>query len=120
MSHSEILVSLFGLLLGYWVLSKLISGKKVEADKSEQPKENEFKKSYESEDSDSQAWYVVLGVSRTASMEQIKAGYKALIRQYHPDKVASLGEELRNLAEKKSKAINVAYKEAQDIRGGGS
>jgi DnaJ like chaperone protein len=53
-------------------------------------------------------------------MEEIQAAYKSLIRQYHPDKVASLGEELRNLAEQKSKAINVAYKEAQETRGGGS
>lgn len=121
MSTSEILVSLFGLLLGYWVISKVISGKKVETDKSEQPKENkEFKQDYESEKSDTPKWYVVLGVSRTASMEEIQTAYKSLIRQYHPDKVASLGEELRNLAEQKSKAINVAYKEAQALRGGGS
>lgn len=121
MSASEILVSLFGLFLGYWVISKLIPGKKVEADKSEQHEEkNEFKNDYESENSDSQAWYKVLGVTRTSSMEEIQTAYKSLIRQYHPDKVASLGEELRNLAEQKSKAINVAYKEAQDIRGGGS
>ena len=103
MSTSEILVSLFGLLLGYWVISKVISGKKVETDKAEQTKEkNEFKSDYESERSDSQEWYVILCVSRTASMEEIQNSYKSLIRQYHPDKVASLGEELRNLAEKKS------------------
>lgn len=121
MSASEILVSLFGLFLGYWVISKLISGKKVETEQSEKPKEkNEFKNDYESEKLDSQEWYVVLGVSRAASMEEIQTAYKSLIRQYHPDKVASLGEELRNLAEQKSKAINVAYKEAQDLRGGGS
>jgi DnaJ-domain-containing protein 1 len=29
--------------------------------------------------------------------------------EYHPDKVASLGPELRALAEKKSKEINAAY-----------
>jgi hypothetical protein len=32
--------------------------------------------------------------------------YKAMIIQYHPDKVESLGQELRDLAEMKSKEIN--------------
>jgi DnaJ like chaperone protein len=32
--------------------------------------------------------------------------------EYHPDKVAQLGEELRILAEAKSKEINAAYSEA--------
>ena len=121
MSVTEIIVSLFGVFLGYWVISKLITGKKVETDKSEKPqKKNEFENYYKSEKSDSQEWYVVLGVSRAASMKEIQSAYKSLIRLYHPDKVASLGEELRNLAEQKSKAINVAYKEAQNLRGEGS
>jgi len=121
MSASEILVSLFGLFLGYWVIAKLMPSKKVETDKFEQSKEkNAFKNDYESENSDSQAWYVVLGVARTSSMEEIQAAYKSLIRQYHPDKVASLGEELRSLAEQKSKAINAAYQEARNFRGEGS
>jgi DnaJ-domain-containing protein 1 len=37
--------------------------------------------------------------------------------QYHPDKVASLGRELRELAESKSKEISVAYQEALVARG---
>ena len=32
--------------------------------------------------------------------------------EYHPDKVASLGKEIRELAERKSKEINAAYRDA--------
>lgn len=32
--------------------------------------------------------------------------------QYHPDKVASLGPELRDLCERKTKEINTAYDQA--------
>jgi len=51
----------------------------------------------------------VLGVPRDATLEQIKAAYRTLIVQYHPDKVAQLGPELRQLAAEKSRQINDAY-----------
>ncbi len=51
----------------------------------------------------------VLGVSPTASRDEIQAAYKSLARQYHPDRVTSLGEEFRQLAERRMKAINAAY-----------
>lgn len=121
MSTSEILVSLFGLFLGYWVISKLFTGKKVEADSHKKPEQDKnAKNNFDQEKSEDQDWYVVLGVSQNTSIDEVQAAYKSLIRQYHPDKVASLGEELRTLAEQKSKAINVAYKQAQELRGGGS
>ena len=51
----------------------------------------------------------VLGVGRHASPEVVKAAYRARMAEYHPDKVAHLGAELRALAEKKAKAIQAAY-----------
>jgi len=48
-------------------------------------------------------------LSRGASPEEIRRAYYALIAQYHPDKVAQLGPELRDLASEKSKEINRAY-----------
>jgi len=58
--------------------------------------------------------YVVLGLSRGASPEEIRRAYYALIAQYHPDKVAQLGPELRDLASEKSKEINRAYSQLAD------
>lgn len=34
-------------------------------------------------------YYVVLGVSRTGSAEQIRSAYRALVRRYHPDRAGS-------------------------------
>jgi uncharacterized membrane protein YkvA (DUF1232 family) len=55
--------------------------------------------------------YVVLGVGRNASPEEIKSAYKSLANQYHPDKVLHLGEEFRELAEIRFKEIQKAYNE---------
>ena len=38
--------------------------------------------------------------------------YRARMSEYHPDKVASLGPDIRALAEQKAKEINAAYAEA--------
>lgn len=53
----------------------------------------------------------VLGLDRNATKEEIKAAYKRLANQYHPDKVSHLGEEFRVLAEQKFKEIQRAYQE---------
>ena len=53
--------------------------------------------------------YEVLGVNPGASQEEISAAYRRLVRQYHPDKVADLGPEFRELAEQRMKEINAAY-----------
>jgi DnaJ like chaperone protein len=55
--------------------------------------------------------YAVLGVARNASPDEIKSAYRRLAGQYHPDKVIHLGEEFRELAEKRFKEIQEAYQE---------
>ncbi len=44
-----------------------------------------------------------------ATQAEIKAAYQRLIRQYHPDRVADLGPEIRAVAERRAKEINAAY-----------
>jgi hypothetical protein len=53
--------------------------------------------------------YHVLGITRRASKEEIKAAYFNLIKQYHPDKVSHLGQEFQKLADEKAQLINRAY-----------
>jgi hypothetical protein len=57
-------------------------------------------------------WHDVLGVPRDATHEQIVSAYRARMSEYHPDKVANLGPDIRALAEQKAKEINAAYAEA--------
>jgi hypothetical protein len=53
--------------------------------------------------------YAILGVHQGASSEEIKAAYRRLASQYHPDKVQHLGEDFKRLAEVKFKEIQWAY-----------
>ena len=54
-------------------------------------------------------YYAILGLSSGADFSEIKGAYRKLSMQYHPDKVAHLGEEFREVAEEKMKEINNAY-----------
>ena len=65
----------------------------------------------------SRQWHEVLGTSPSATLEEIKAAYRQKISLYHPDRVAGLGEELRELAEVHAKDINAAYATACRLRG---
>jgi len=61
--------------------------------------------------------YKVLGVSPTASDDDIKEAYRKLARKYHPDKYTD--SDLKELAEEKMKDINAAYEEIQRMRANG-
>lgn len=62
-------------------------------------------------------YYNVLSLKPQATVDEIKKAYKILMNQYHPDKVATLGIELQNLAKKKTQEINEAYAFIKKKRG---
>lgn len=53
--------------------------------------------------------WAILGISSGAAPPEIQRAFRARMAEYHPDKVAMLGAELRELSEAKSKAITAAY-----------
>lgn len=57
-------------------------------------------------------WYEVLKVEPDADEAKIKRAYHLRLMEYHPDRVATLGEEIKSLAETVSKEIVEAYQEA--------
>ncbi len=61
--------------------------------------------------------YIILGVNRNATNEEIKKAYRNLAIKYHPDKVSYLGEDIKNKAKEKFQQINEAYETIKKERG---
>lgn len=56
--------------------------------------------------------FAVLGISESATIDEVRLAYKTLIKQNHPDRLHNMSPALRELAESQTKVINVAYQEA--------
>ncbi len=52
--------------------------------------------------------YKVLGVSPSATDDEVRRAYRKLALEHHPDRVAALGEDVRKAAEVKFQQINAA------------
>ena len=61
--------------------------------------------------------YKVLEVEPTATNDEVRAAYRRLALKHHPDKVATLGEDIRKAAEEKFQRINSAKEQVYKARG---
>jgi len=59
--------------------------------------------------------YEILGIDASATGEEIRAAYRARMHEYHPDKVAHLGEALQSVAHRKSVEIQRAYEQLRRV-----
>ena len=62
-------------------------------------------------------YYRLLELNPGASRAQIKKAYRVKVGQYHPDRVANLAPEFRELAKNKTMELRVAYEALLEISG---
>jgi DnaJ-domain-containing protein 1 len=121
-SGADIIVVLVGLFAGYFLVSWLIGrrGGDGEGNAESTRRPNHGQGYWRDRDEPSahdngvnagsaRTWYEVLKVPAYASLDEVKLAYRRRIVEYHPDKTSNLGDELRMLAESKTKEINAAY-----------
>ena len=109
MTLIEIAVIVFGVFAGYWVVSKLFF--------RAPPVKEAPRPAAAAPEANTPTWHDILGVPPGATAEQIREAYKRLVSKYHPDKVDTLGQELRDLAEHKTQEITLAYRDGMRARG---
>lgn len=63
------------------------------------------------------AYYKILEVNPSASDAAIKTAYREMIKKYHPDRVAHLGEGIQNSAKAKFAKVQKAYESIKSDRG---
>ncbi|HCA83183.1 MAG TPA: molecular chaperone DjlA, partial [Flavobacteriales bacterium] len=61
--------------------------------------------------------YKILEIESSASDEEVKKAYRKMAVRYHPDKVASLGEEHQKAAQEKFQKVQEAYENIRKERG---
>ena len=61
--------------------------------------------------------YRILEIEPSATDDEVKKAYRKMAIKYHPDKVATLGEDVQKAAEEKFKAVNQAYEAICKERG---
>lgn len=80
-----------------------------------------YRRSYGGSSSSSSSYkkdpYSVLGLTSSATDEEVKKAYRRLAMKYHPDKVANMGEEIKKNAEAQFREINEAYEQIKTARG---
>lgn len=60
--------------------------------------------------------YKILEIDRGVSDDEVKKAYRKMAAKYHPDKVATLGEEAMKAAQEKFREVNQAYEEIKKER----
>ena len=109
MGGFELLAVVVFFLIGYWIVDYFWPKKKGNALDGESGRGS-------LEHGEKISWHETLGVSPDASLDEIRRAYKEKIAQYHPDRVATMGPELQEMATRLTQRINVAYNEAVRVK----
>ncbi len=62
-------------------------------------------------------YYKILEIESTSTDDDIKKSYRSMAMKYHPDKVAYLGDDVKNAANEKFQKLNEAYEKIKKERG---
>lgn len=105
------------LLAPFWAVNRLVAGKAPTPNPNAQRRKQTSQQSSQEQTHTRPKTtrrsyknaYQVLEVSPTATRTEITKAYRKMAKLYHPDRVAELAPEFRELAEERMKQINAAY-----------
>jgi DnaJ like chaperone protein len=62
-------------------------------------------------------WYKILEIDANVSDDEVKKAYRRMAMKYHPDKVSTMGEDVKRAAHEKFQKLNEAYEKIKKERG---
>ena len=62
-------------------------------------------------------WYKILEIDANTSDDEVKKAYRRMAMKYHPDKVSTMGEDVKRAAHEKFQKLNEAYEKIKKERG---
>ena len=65
---------------------------------------------------DTESAYKILGISKSATNDEVKKAYRSMAKQHHPDKVSHLGDDIKEKAKEKFQQIQQAYEDVKRER----
>ena len=119
MTLMEMTVGFMGLVAGYALVSWLLNRGQPRKPQAARPPPRDTPRDGPRDEPRSvpraapEDWWAVLYLPASADLAAVKEAYRSLIAQYHPDKVAGMGPEIRAVAEAQSARINAAYEAAK-------
>ena len=66
---------------------------------------------------DTNSAYTVLGISPSATDDEVRTAYRKMAMKNHPDKVATLGPDVQKAAAEKFRQVQEAYEAIKKERG---
>ncbi|MFH1621619.1 MAG: DnaJ domain-containing protein [Candidatus Omnitrophota bacterium] len=109
----EIIVKLQGKVGKFWGTQDRIEDKSSRKEGGE----NKRSHSYSAKGKHKESYCEILGVSKDASVGEIKKAYYKKMLEYHPDRTGGLGEKIKDLATEEAKKINNAFEELMKLKG---
>ncbi len=113
MSGLETLVVLFGLFVGYWVVTRFFTTTPPAAPPGKAAASGETAHSADPP----RHWSAILGVSPEATREDLERARRELNTRFSPEESAALSQEVRELCARKRVEIDTAYYQALRERG---
>ena len=105
MTVTEVLVIVCGIAIGYWLVAVFVPHARPGTGGDAPAPTTTI-------DIGAPAWHEVLGVAPDADRDAIHDAYRRRLAQYHPDKVATMAPEIRELAARRAIELDVAYDRA--------
>ena len=68
------------------------------------------------ENSNSEKWYKILGLTKDATDSEVKKGYRKMASKYHPDKLSGVSEDIKKLTQEKFLTVKEAYDQIMKIK----